>query len=107
MISRLPNKDRVEAALSAINAVGGASIEDEPGEADIEFATDVSTWQAHTGVSHHNAVIFSALTRQTEPSDPMRTLLDAIARGETVSGKDAKSRWLATLAQQLAGSGKQ
>ncbi|MGC4120673.1 MAG: 1-acyl-sn-glycerol-3-phosphate acyltransferase [Myxococcales bacterium] len=93
-------KERKEHVIAAINALMPA--DEAPFETQPELAREVAAWSERTGCTHEHSVLHQALRRVADPCRETRTLLDGVASGSTSFGDDARGRWLAELARQIA-----
>jgi len=102
-LSRIAYRDRAQAVLEAINALGGDIRDEHPAAPDPLFAQRVQSWMASSGASLEDAVIYAVLFESAHPNPAIRRLVDGARQGRLVLGSDAASRWLATLARMLYG----
>ena len=103
-LARLPLKDRKEAVLAALNALGPGSLE-TPSAPDPTFAAQVEAWQKRTGCAPEDAVFYATLAGASSPeSEAVRRLLDGARTGQLLLGDDATDRWLGDFARSLFGS---
>ena len=102
-LARLPLKDRKDAVLAAINALGPGSL-DTPSAPDPVFAAQVEAWQKRTGCAPEDAVFHATLAGASSLESEAVRLVEGARTGQLLLGDDARDRWLGDFAQSLFGS---
>ncbi|MBX7197070.1 MAG: polyketide synthase dehydratase domain-containing protein [Sandaracinaceae bacterium] len=105
-LAAMPYKDRTEAVMRAINALGPGHEIEAPFESDPGFEAEVAAWTKHYGIDAAHATVALALLGYAAAhggamSEQGRELVEAV-RGERVIGHaTAEDRWLAELAARM------
>jgi len=103
-LARLPLKDRKDAVLDALNALGRADA-DTPSPPDPAFTAEVEAFQARTGCTPEDAVFYATLAGASAPeSEGVRRLLEGARAGQLIVSDDPADRWLGDFAQSLFGA---
>jgi 1-acyl-sn-glycerol-3-phosphate acyltransferase len=99
----LPSAPRKELVIEAINALGPPLEQERPAPPDPDFAARVAAWQAATGATHSDAVMFEILRERPAPAPAIQALLAGAERGRLKLDQSAESQWLRALARRLFG----
>ncbi len=102
-LEQLRYKDRRQAVMEAINALGPSNDSEEPLPGDPAFAAEVDDWVARTGIDPAHATIYKTVEQLERPGREVRRLIEAAGSGRLVVSGDARDRWLAELARRLFG----
>jgi len=95
-LAALPNKQRVDRVLAALNGVGPSPGEEKPTPPDTDFAVDVAARRERMGLAEESAVLFEAVSRCGERSPVMQALLETRAPADA-----GLAAWCDRLAEQL------
>ena len=99
----LPFKERKEAVIAAMNTLGPSLETESPMGGDPAFAAAVDGWQAKSGASHEDAVLFETLAHLPTAGVAARQLVEGARSGRLVVGPEAAAQWLGQLAHRLYG----
>jgi acyl transferase domain-containing protein/3-hydroxymyristoyl/3-hydroxydecanoyl-(acyl carrier protein) dehydratase/1-acyl-sn-glycerol-3-phosphate acyltransferase len=100
-LAKLPLKDRKDAVLAALNALGPGD-SDAPSAPDPAFAAQIEAWRARTGCSPESAVFYATLAGASAPeSEGVHRLLEAARTGHLTLGERQEDRWLSDFAESL------
>jgi acyl transferase domain-containing protein/3-hydroxymyristoyl/3-hydroxydecanoyl-(acyl carrier protein) dehydratase/1-acyl-sn-glycerol-3-phosphate acyltransferase len=102
-LKALPLKERKEAVLAAMNALGPPLATETPLGGDPQFGAAVEAWRARTGASLEDAVLFVTLAGAKSPGAEVRRLLEGAREGVLRVGAEPRAQWLGRLAQRLFG----
>ena len=102
-LAQLSLKQRTDTVIKAMNALGPDLAGEEPLAGDTAFAGEVTAWQARTGVSLPDAVLFATLSGLKNPGPEIAQLLAGAKTGTLTVTADAPAQWLGKLAQRLFG----
>ncbi|MEM7583681.1 MAG: polyketide synthase dehydratase domain-containing protein [Acidobacteriota bacterium] len=102
-LEKLRYKDRRQAVMEAINALGPSNDDEMPLPPNPEFAAAVDTWVAETGATPEHATIYRTLERLEKPVEAIQRLLAAVPEGRLVVDDSPTDRWLGELARRLFG----
>ena len=102
-LAKLPLKQRKEYVMAAMNALGPELSGETPLAGDPRFGAEVEAWQAKTGASPEDAVLFTTLAGLRNPGAEIKALIAGARAGELAVSADPRSQWLGQLAQRLFG----
>ena len=102
-LKALPLKERKEAVLAAMNALGPPLATETPLGGDPQFGAAVEAWRARTGASLEDAVLLMTLAGAKSPGAEVRRLQEGAREGALRVGTDARAQWLGRLAKRLFG----
>ncbi len=102
-LAELRYKDRRQAVMEAINALGPSHDQEEPQPGNPEFEAEVEDWVARTGARTPHAAIYKTLERLERPGRDARRLIEGARAGRLVVSGEPRDRWLAELARPLFG----
>ncbi len=102
-IGELAYKDRRQAVIEAINALGPSNDEEQPLPGDPDFEKEVDDWVAKTGADDAHAVIYKTVEKLENPGGDAARLIEAGRTGRLAVADDPADRWLAELARRLFG----
>ncbi len=102
-LGELRYKDRRQAVMEAINALGPSNEEEQPQPPDPDFEAEVEDWIARTGASQAHAAIYKTVEKLEHPGREIRRLVEGAHAGRLEVDDDAAGRWLAELARRLFG----
>ena len=106
-LSRMQLRERKDAVLGALNALGGSPDDEVPSPPNAALEREVAQWQKKSGASLTNAVALIALSKLADPSEPTARLLAARATGKLSVGKSPQDQWLEAFASSLLGNSAQ
>jgi 3-oxoacyl-(acyl-carrier-protein) synthase/3-hydroxymyristoyl/3-hydroxydecanoyl-(acyl carrier protein) dehydratase/1-acyl-sn-glycerol-3-phosphate acyltransferase len=105
-LEALPFKERKQAVIDAINALGPANSEEEPLPGDPALAGEAAAWAERTGASAEHAVLYRVLADRAATAGvhpDIQRLLDGAHGAGLAAADTAEGRWLAELARRLYG----
>ena len=102
-LGELRYKDRRQAVMDAINALGPSNESEEPQPGHPDFEARVDDWAARTGATAPHAAIYQTLSELEQPADEIRRLIEGGQSGRLRVANDDRGQWLAELARRLFG----
>ncbi|HEY1086565.1 MAG TPA: 1-acyl-sn-glycerol-3-phosphate acyltransferase, partial [Archangium sp.] len=84
LLSKLPLKERKDVIIASMNALGPALQTEVPLPGDAQFGAVASEWQARTGASAEDAVLFTTLVGLQNPGTEVKALLEGARAGKFV-----------------------
>ena len=102
-LAALPYAERRTHVIQAINTLGPAASEEEPGAPDPVFSRAVERYCQETGANEVQATFMLTLMEVVNPCRETRMLIEGVNRGRLQVENSALGRWLGELARRLYG----